>query len=377
MRGLFLIISLLSGATTTAHAKTDLLSHWTWTEQTIEAHISLPTELNEQARRERLESINVQQLERDCTRDQKDRGKTAAALTVLSFTCLNVQSPIKITDRGIAPSGNHHIVITRGLQLPFSQHVISHKYPTLRVERGENGALTVSQPRMDKFYGGLKLGRDVLLSSFLGLFALASLLLTSRHSDKKTLALFGVGMLLGLTNPAPNHLALPGLQLLLGLLIALRASFHILGRQGLWSLGCASITSLVVLVAVTSGFASPVDLAFWTGALLFLVALTFDTPPHTTSLAGLAIFIGTLFGLIFLSALQQELGSGAVGLYALSGLILAALAGFVALFVIVKLGHSIFNAFRPARTNFFRDALSSFLVGYGAFIAALGFLAFP
>ncbi len=377
MRCLILLIGLLCLSVSTAHAKNDLLSHWTWTEQIIDVHISLPANLTDQERRERLAAIRVEQLDRDCPVAQTDLEKSAAALMVLSFTCLNAQSPIKITDGGMMPSDKHHLVVTRGLQLPFSQHVISHKYPSLRVERSDNGALSINQPRMDKFFGGLKLGRDVLFASFLGLFALASLLLTSRHSDQKTLALFGVGMLLGFSNPAPSQLALPGLELLLGLLIALRASYHILGRQGLWPLASASATGLIVLIALTSGHTSPLDLAFWGGTLLFLVALIFDTPPHTTSLAGLAIFIGTLFGLMFLSALQQNLDTTAIDLAALAGLILATLGGFVALFIIVKLGHGIFNAFRPARVNIYRDALSSFLVGYGAFIAALGYLAFP
>lgn len=377
MRCFTLLISLLSLFVSAAHANNDLLSHWTWTEETIDAHISLPAGLTDKARSARLAAIGVEQLDRECTLAQADPANANAALTVLSFTCLNALSPIKITDRGIAPSDTHQLVITRGLQLPFSQHVISHKYQALRVERGDNGTLSVSQPRMDKFYGSLKLGRDILFTSFLGLLALASLLLTSRHSDQKTLMLFGVGLLLGFSNPATSQMALPGLELLLGLLIALRASYQVLGRQGLWPLANASATGIIVLITLTSGLASPLELAFWAGTLLFLVALFFDTPPHTTSLAGLAIFIGALFGLMFLSALQQDLNTGDIDIYALAGLILATLGGFAVLFIIVKLGHGIFNAFRPARVNFYRDALCSFLVGYGAFIAALSYLAFP
>jgi hypothetical protein len=377
MRCFTLLIGLLPLFMSAAHANSSLQSHWTWTEQTIDAHVSLPADLNDEARSARLAAIRVEQLDRDCPVAQADSTNTKVALTALSFTCFNSQSPIKITDLGITPSVMHHLMITRGLQLPFSQHALSHKYPALRVERSDNGSLSVSQPRMDKFYGSLKLGRDVLFTSFLGLLALASLLLTSRHSDRRTLALFGVGMLLGFSNPSPNQMALPGLELLLGLLIALRASYHVLGRQGLWPLASASATGIIILITLTSGLTSPLDLAFWAGTLLFLVALLFDTPPHTTSLAGLAIFIGTLFGLMFLSALQQDLNTGDIDLYALAGLILATLGGFAVLFIIVKIGHGIFNAFRPARVNFYRDALSSFLVGYGAFVAALGYLAFP
>lgn len=379
MRRLTFLIGLLVFIVSSAYANDNIVSHWTWSGRTISAQIILPQHLAAPDQQARLDTITVQQLDRSCAVEQKMRDNGAPLGHLVIFTCLNEQSPITILDLGVTKSSQHHLSITRGLQLPISQHIITEKYPRLRVKQGEEAMLDVSRPKTDMFYGGVDLGHTLLLSSLLGLFTIASLLFVSPFSDKKILALFGLGLLLGFTSAPPDKMSMSGLQFLLGILIALRASFHTLVRQRLWPYANIGAIAVLVLVVLSSGASSTLDLAFWAGAVLFLTALLFDAPPHDISLGGLSVFIGTIIGLWFLGHLRLDIGQGPthgqVDIFALLGNLGAILSGFIGLFLVVKLGHGIFNAFRPARVNVYRDTLGSFLFGYGVYVAALGFFA--
>lgn len=359
--GFFSLVNLLSPAAMARQANSFIV----WNEKEILltlSHIGASDNISDRASK-----ISIYQLDKLC--EMRAPIAQTPELFRMSFTCFTGQSPITLHDEGLQGSDLHHIAITRGAAAAAKSFILSPRNSSLRIEREENGQLVATAPFYKGLSAGFTIGWRHFLASLLCVITLVAVLLRSAYKDAILMSIFATSFVIGLSLPGATKAQSLGIEYALGLTIALRAAILTTQRYQKWGWVCALFAILLLFPSLFGGVGNSLDLAFWGGLALFATALGFSSPNGLAAIGMSAGLAGMLLGLLFTGAFPWTQITDNQIFAAQGGLALAAFAGFSLSYLVIIFGRAIYDAFRPARVNLYRDALASLIVGYGLFIA--------
>lgn len=325
------------------------------------------------------QAISITQLNRPCPRQDNlsltpdEVASQRSTIITQRFKCLNEQAPFVLTDAAFNDDHRRRYLAVGLLDTqPALMRVLRADIAAARISHLGAGAFTIEAFALDGFTSRFVALFPQIMTTVTIFISLAVAMLATGGSHAPSIIgpfLLGLSIALIFASPLASN-RLDAIFLVIGLLIMARAAYDILTRSQRWSPYLAVLALVLVLLSLPAALGHGMFmLALLAGLALFFICIAFQSYlGHEFNHTSFVLMLGLMNGLwLAQSRYHDPLPEGAA-IAMVSGEILAASIACIAIIVLLRIGHSLFDVLQPARTNIYRDGVASLFVAFGSFM---------